>query len=342
MPLTDPLGKRRRRRTPLSAEVPCQTRAAMRLWSPKLALSRWRSRADGRQPAPFVVGVARSGTTLLRLMLDAHPLLTIPPETHFVPKLISHCERWIEEGATEAQVRERAFELITTHPRWDDFGLDVEELRGRLAAHDRLTPGDAARSFYEAYAAREGKPRWGDKSPPYTWKAPRIQRGLPEARFIHLIRDGRDVALSLSEVSWGPGQVEDAARKWMDELGRARRRARRLVPGTYMEARYEDLVADPEPTLRRVADFVDLPWDAAMLSYHHRAEERMREVVRELKPLGGGTITAEERVRQHELVSRPPSQSRAGRWRTEMSPEDRAAFESVAGRMLKKLGYEVE
>lgn len=275
-------------------------------------------------------------------MLDAHPLLTIPPETHFVPKLISHCERWMDDGASAGELRERAFELITTHPRWGDFGLDREELRTRLAAHEPLAPGDAARCFYEAYAAREGKPRWGDKSPPYTWKAPRIQRGLQEARFIHLIRDGRDVALSLSEVSWGPGEVEDAARKWVDELSRARRRARRLARGTYMEARYEDLVADPEPILRRVAEFVDLPWDDAMLSYHHRAEERMREVARELKPLGGGTITAEERARQHELVSQPPSQSRAGRWRTEMSPEDRAAFEGVAGKLLKKLGYKLD
>jgi sulfotransferase family protein len=314
----------------------------MRPRSPKLVLSRWRSRAGGRLPAPFVVGVARSGTTLLRLMLDAHPQLTIPPETHFVPKLISHCERWMEEGATTGERRERAFELITTHPRWGDFGLDADALRRHLEAHDRLSPGDAARSFYEAYAEREGKPRWGDKSPPYTWKAPRIQRGLGEARFIHLIRDGRDVALSLSEVSWGPGEVEVAARKWVDELSRAQRRARRLAPGTYMEVRYEDLVADSEPILRRVADFVDLPWDDEMLSYHQRAEERMREVVRELKPLGGGTITAEERARQHELVSRPPSSSRTGRWRTEMSAEDRAAFESVGGKMLKKLGYEVE
>src|SRR6185503_17766190 len=123
-----------------------------------------------RVPAPFVVGVARSGTTLLRLMLDAHPQLTIPPETHFVPKLISHCERWMEEGATTGERRDRAFELITTHPRWGDFGLDADALRRHLEAHDRLSPGDAARSFYEAYAEREGKPRWGDKSPPYTWK----------------------------------------------------------------------------------------------------------------------------------------------------------------------------
>ena len=164
-----------------------------------------------------------------------------------------------------------------------------------------------------------GKPRWGDKSPPYTWKAKRIQRELPEAHFIHLIRDGRDVALSLSEVSWGPGDVKAAAAKWVDELSRARERARRLAPGTYMELRFEDLVADPEPNLRRIAEFVELPWDATMLAYHQGAEERMSEVIRDFHPMGGGTITAEERKRQHELVSSPPSSSRVGRWRTEMS-----------------------
>lgn len=301
-----------------------------------------RGRADrDRIPAPFVVGIARSGTTLLRLMLDAHPDLTIPPETHFLPRLFTHFERWEKAGVEGAELRERALELITSHPRWGDIDLDPEQVRARMAEHDPLTAGDAARSFYEAYAAHEGKPRWGDKSPPYTWKAKRIQRALPEARFIHLIRDGRDVALSLSEVSWGPGDVQAAAAKWVDELSRARHRARRLAPGTYMELRYEDLVADPEPLLRRIAEFVDLPWDPGMLEYHRGAEERMKEVIRDFHPLGGGTITAEERKRQHELVSSPPSSSRVGRWRTEMSPGDRKAFEEVAGDLLAELGYEV-
>ncbi len=314
----------------------------MRLRSPKLSLARWRSRADGRQPAPFVVGVSRSGTTLLRLMLDAHPQLAIPPETHFVPRVVSVCERLVAEGASTPEIRARALEAMTIHPRWEDFGLSAQEVRELMEHHDPLTPGDAIRSFYEAYAAGEGKPRWGDKSPPYTWKSLRIQRALPEAHFIHIIRDGRDVALSLSEVSWGPDDVTVAAEKWVTEVGRARKRAEGLARGTYMELRYEDLVAEPEPVLRRIASFVHLPWDEAMLDYHRQAEKRMsREMARTLKPLGGGTITSEERTRQHELVSRPPSSSRTGRWRTEMSAEDRAAFESVAGGMLKKLGYEV-
>lgn len=287
-----------------------------------------------------MVGIARSGTTLLRLMLDAHPQLTIPPETHFLPQLFTHFNRWVEQGIEGVELRRRAMELIVGHPRWGDMPLDPGDVERRMAQHDPLTAGDAARSFYEAYAAREGKPRWGDKSPPYTWKARRIQSGLPEAHFIHLIRDGRDVALSLNEVSWGPGDLEAAAVKWVEELGRARRRARRLRSGTYLEVRYEDLVADPEPLLRRVAEFVRLPWDAGMLDYHHGAEERMKEVIRDFHPLGGGTITAEERKRQHELVSSPPSSSRVGRWRTEMSAEDRQEFEDIAGDLLRELGYE--
>jgi sulfotransferase family protein len=298
-------------------------------------------RDTGRVPAPFVVGIARSGTTLLRLMLDAHPQLTIPPETHFLPRLFTHFDRWVEQGIESAELRERAMELIISHPRWGDIDLDPQEVERRMADHDPLTAGDAARSFYEAYAAQEGKPRWGDKSPPYTWKARRIQRALPEAHFIHLIRDGRDVALSLSEVSWGPGDVQAAAAKWVEELGHARRRAQRLRRGTYIEVRYEDLVAQPEPLLRRIADFVALPWDGGMLEYHRGAEERMKTVIRDFHPMGGGTITAEERKRQHELVSSPPSSSRVGRWRTEMSADDRRAFESVAGDLLTDLGYEL-
>jgi hypothetical protein len=216
-------------------------------------------------------------------------------------------------------------------------------VRARMERHDPLSAGDAIRSFYEACAALEGKPRWGDKSPPYTYKAGRIQQALPEAVFIHIIRDGRDVALSLSEVSWGPDDITVAAEKWASELRKARKRAKNLVGGTYMEIHYEDLVTDPEPVLRKVADFAGLPWSDEMLNYPERAAERMRgEMERTLKPLGGGTITAEERTRQHQLVLEKPSASRAGRWKTEMSPENRKAFEEVAGGLLKKLGYEVD
>jgi Sulfotransferase family len=284
----------------------------------------------GTPPAVFLVGVARSGTTLLRLMLDAHPELAIPPETHFIPQVIRACR--------ESEPHSAAFEVITTHRRWQDFGLDPEDLRAALARHRRLEAGDALREFYCLYAAQHGKRRWGDKSTNYVRKMRPISRTLPEARFVHLIRDGRDVALSLVAVHFGPESIAEAAAKWNDEIAKARRQGPRL--GHYTEVRYEDLIADPEPVLRRIADAIELPWDAAMLDYQERAGERIGEIARDFDRRHGGAIPAEVRAGHQANVSKPLQSGRAARWRAEMTDADVATFEEIAGETLDELGYE--
>ena len=284
-----------------------------------------------RPPAPFIVGVPRSGTTLLRLMLDAHSELAIPPETHFLPKLFKACEG-------EGDARARVLELLSTHRRWPDFELSVDEVAEHLGGDGPLDAGDAARAFYEAYAAKQGKPRWGEKTPQYVKVMGRIAAALPEARFIHLIRDGRAVALSLMEVSWGPSTVAEAAELWVELIGSARRKAARLP--YYVELRYEDLIADPELVVRRACELAELEFEPAMLEYHGAAGQRMSAVARDFQPGGGPEVSAEERARQHSLVSEPPKGERAERWRREMDPADVASFEAIAGETLDELGYE--
>jgi hypothetical protein len=319
----------------------------MPLPSPLQALRRRRD-AVAQPPAPFVVGVARSGTTLLRLMLDAHPQLAIPPETHFIPKLAKALGEAGDGGVSSGKGargggdRDRraiAHELITTHRRWPDFGLDPEELRRRFEAAEPFDAGAAMRAFYGLYAEGRGKPRWGDKSPSYVRRMRRVHAVLPEARFFHLIRDGRDVALSQLEVHHGADEVTQAAADWVGGIEKARRAARRL--DGYEELRYEDLVDDPEPVLRRVCAAVELDYDPAMLDYHRGAEERMAETVRELRH-GEREISAEMRAAQHANVSKPPQRDRAGRWRNEMTAEQLTAFEATAGPLLAELGYELE
>ncbi|MGI9019977.1 MAG: sulfotransferase family protein [Solirubrobacterales bacterium] len=285
----------------------------------------------GTRPAIFVVGVARSGTTLLRLMLDAHPELAIPPETHFISKVIRACEEGADPHAD-------ALAEITGHRRWLDFGLDAEALRERFATHRRLAPGDAMREFYGLYASQHGKTRWGDKSTNYIRKMKPISRVLPEARFIHLIRDGRDVALSLVAVHFGPQTVDAAAEKWRSEIVKARRQGPKL-PG-YLEIRYEDLIADPEAVLRAVCEATDLPWDDAMLDYQDRAGGRIAEIVRDFDRAEGQAISADARAAHHANVSKPLQSDRAARWRTEMPVADLTAFEGIAGGLLDELGYE--
>ncbi|MDX6586513.1 MAG: hypothetical protein QOI31_986 [Solirubrobacterales bacterium] len=290
------------------------------------------ARRGSEPPAPFVVGVGRSGTTLLRLMLDAHPAVAIPPETHFAVRLV---KRFSEAPMTASETAE----WISSKNRWGDFGLDAAEFENRLAAHRRLTAGDALRDFFTLYAERHGKTRWGDKTPIYVRQMRRIERAVPEAHFIHMIRDGRDVALSV----WDRvGKEKDAtrmARLWKRRIRKARRQAEKL--GHYLEVRYEDLVLETEPTLRRVAAFIDLEWDDAMLSYHEHSEERMAEMDRDLPALASGRERpGSRRLDAFKLTSEPPQATRVARWREQMEPADVEAFEDTAGDLLAELGYE--
>lgn len=292
-----------------------------------------RARRQG-PPVPFIVGVTRSGTTLLRLMLDAHTEMAIPPETHFVPQLI--------KKTTKRGVGcEEAHGVITGHRQWGDFSLDSGELLRRLCALDRIEPETSVRTFFELYAEREGKPRWGDKTPNYVKRMRQIERAIPEARFVHMIRDGRDAALSrFKRLLKDPPPMETVAERWVKKVTKAREDARHL--NGYIEVRYEDLVRDTEAELRRVCDFLELPWEESLLRYYERAEERLEEMVRDLPGEEGKPMRpADHRKEAHVLTSNPPDPSRLARWKEDMGPEQNARFESVAGELLTELGYEV-
>ena len=292
-----------------------------------------RRRAPSLPPAPFVVGVGRSGTTLLRLMLDAHPELAIPAETHFVPELL--------ERERECRVPGELVDVIVAARTWGDFGLDERAFRDAVEAARALTAAEVLRIFYGLCAQREDKPRWGDKTPGYVKRMRPIAAGLEEARFIHLVRDGRDVALSRLRRGMGEGKpMADVADLWKRRIESARKQAKRLR-GRYLELRYEDLVADPEQALRSICDLIELGFHPAMLDHHRDAAERIGQLGDLAAEGERGGRPAEERREAHALASQPPSEARIGGWREHMDPEDRAEFEAVAGALLVELGYDV-
>jgi len=290
-------------------------------------------------PAPFIVGHGRSGTTLLRLMLDAHPELAIPPETQFIPQLIDASKR-------PGSPADNVIEELVNHRRFGDFGFTAEEIRENFGKIEPFDMTAALRYFYRTYAERQGKRRWGDKSPGYGWTMHRVDRVVPEAYFIHLIRDGRDVTLSLlAKQDFSPGPARQA-RHWKTRVNKTRRLGGEVRH--YMELRYEDLLTEPETQLRRVCDFIKLDFDDAMLRYYERAEERMSEIKRDMDPgteltanRSRGVLKAERRLAVHELTKEPPRTDRIGVWKTEMEPEDLATFERIAGPLLTDLGYEL-
>jgi hypothetical protein len=292
------------------------------------------SRASGavvgveRPPAPFIVGMGRSGTTLLRMMLDAHSTLAIPPEANFRSALTA-----FERGGADAAV-----EAIVGNELWADYGLSAEELAHRVRKREPQAFADVLRTFYELYAERRGKPRWGNKTPYFIARMTLVQEHIPEARFVHIVRDGRDVALSTVPVWFGPNDVVGVAREWRQMLGLARRQAPSLMH--YAEVRYEDLVRDPATVLRRLCELLELEWEPSMLDYHRHAAGQLASELGDVVE-GGRRVSADERMAIHPLIGRPPQLDRVERWRREMDPADVRAFESVAAETLRTFGYEL-
>lgn len=226
---------------------------------------------------------------------------------------------------------------------WDwrlrDFQIDNAALSRDVRGLQPFSTTEALRLVYRSYAAKFGKRRWGDKTPSYLWHMPLVASVLPEARFIHVIRDGRDVWQSIRSLWFGPDTVEETAAWWRDAIGIARRDGAR-VPH-YLEVRYEQLLRDPETVVREVCAYLELEWAPEMLRYHKRAATRIAEVVSDYWVEGRLLATTAERHRIHNLTASPPDTARIGVWRKELAPSEVAAFEAIAGQRLVELGYEL-
>lgn len=274
---------------------------------------------SSRDPFLFIVGVARSGTTLLRAMFDSHPKIAIPGESHFIVRM--HRERYERDASFD---RESFLAYLLQSDRFARWQLPEERVREALTSRRPGTYADAIRTVYAAYAQFRGKPRYGDKTPGYVRRMPLLSHLFPEGRYIHIIRDGRDVALSHLETEWGPNSVEKSAIRWKKRVQKGLAAGQALGPAHYVEVRYEDLIEAPEACLRRLCEFADLEFSEAMLLYFERAEE----------------IVATGRFRhRHSHIFHAPTRGLRD-WRRQMSHEDVLTFEQLAGDLLEELGYE--
>lgn len=278
-----------------------------------------------RNPYLFAVGCPRSGTTLLQRMLDNHPDLAVANDTHFIPKAIKGAATDGDPPLTPELV-----EKTRTYRRFHRLGVSDEAVR--RAAESADTYGEFVGALYTEFAGMRGKPLGGEKTPDYVGELPLLHALFPWARFIHIVRDGRDVALSVrkwADENKGPGKLEFWSEEpvavcalwWRRQVETGMRDGRRLGPRKYHELRYEDLVAEPEKNLREMAIFLDLPYSEKMANYH---EGKIRE-----KP----GIDAKK-------AWLPPTRSLRN-WRSEMSERDVELFEALAGDLLRELGYEL-
>lgn len=268
----------------------------------------------------FIVGCGRSGTTLLRAMLDSHGALAIPPESYFVvPALRAGGST---RTLTPAQV-ETLLETVLAFPSFAEWRLSPEEVREQVRAARPETAAELVRTLYRGYAEQQGKQHYGDKTPYHVRHLDLLAGAFPDARFVHLIRDGRDVAASLVKSHFGASRLPEGALQWRRHVEEGRTAGRRLSAERYHEVRYEDLVATPDETLASVTGFLGLEYDSSMLAYHERADALL-----------GGM----RRVDHLQGIHRPVKA--VSDWRTHMTHGDVVLFDLLAGDLAADLGYE--
>lgn len=281
----------------------------------------------GENPYAFAGGCPRSGTTLLQRMLHHHPLLAMVNDSHFIPQCVP-------KGVppSDMELTPQLVECVRSYPRFKRLHLPD-------AAVDRAERGagtyaEFVSHLYTEFAMAHGKRLAGEKTPDYIRRIPVLQTLFPWARFLHVIRDGRDVALSVLDWATKDGRIRGPSRSplwheepvaatalwWMRFIVKGRRDGSTLGSERYLEVRFERLVANPRDTLHEVLSFLELPYAEETLQYHERTTE----------PNGG---------RSAKSASLPPTPGLRD-WRKQMSSRDVELFEGLAGPLLGDLGYE--
>lgn len=277
-------------------------------------------------PNPFfIVGAPRSGTTLLQYMLRSHPNLSLPTgESHFFVPLYRNRAHFGDLNQKENiyKVLEAMYRQSANFLDTDLHGVrfDIERLSKEFHAEGRNTIPLILSGLYEKNAQGEGKQRWGEKTPYYVRHMPLLLEMFPGAKFIHLIRDGRDVLLSLF------GRCDDfgvynsyfGAKYWEHYVATGQHWGKRLGPERYLEVRYEDLICQPEPTVRRILAFLDEPFDASVVHFRKSGE-------------AGKTPLLQQDLRPDNLY----------KWRSRLSWWQRRLFEGAVGNLLYVNGYEL-
>lgn len=201
----------------------------------------------------FIIGCPRSGTTLLRLMIDSHPHISCGPETHFLVDLANIAEQHAI--------------------RFERFGYGSDWWYEQTA--------DFFRTFQMDYAQKRGKQRWAEKTPTYTRHLDVLDRLFPDCQLIHVIRNGRDVVSSYHK-RWGYlSAVKTAAFRWREYVTLARDFGKTIAMDRYYEIRYEDLVSETEMTLRGMFEFLQEPWVPEVLNYNDappRCQRALRNI----------------------------------------------------------------
>lgn len=284
-----------------------------------------------RSPLLFITGCPRSGTTLLQRMLSAHPQLAVANDTHFIPRALEKSDRRLLDAIAcsgDTPLTEQLVQSAREYHRFYRLGVSAAQVD---AARDGAeTYRDFVCGLYDAFASNEGKQYSGEKTPDYVRCLPLLHELFPWCKSIHIVRDGRDTALSLMDWArdvkgparfelWGEHPLAVAAMWWRWQVRRGLASLVRLGPDRHLLVKYEDLVHSPEEELRRITGFLALPFAEEMLDFN------------------AGRVRNATGISAKKAWLAPTSGLRD--WSTQMDDSQQQLFEALAGDTLEHLGY---
>ena len=271
----------------------------------------------------FMIGTQRSGSNLLRLMINQLPTVAAPHPPHIMERLGPLEAQYgdLENDKNFNQLVEDACGMVETNPvKWDDVELDRDEVKSLCRERSLVAVYGA---IHDVMAKAWGKETWMCKSMANVYYLPEIERYFgKDAKFIYLYRDGRDVALSFRKALIGDKTFYHLGQVWNQEqqLSLA---CQQRVPDQVCAVSYEELTTNPEPALRRLCDFLGADYHEDMLDFH-RSKEASRTAVANL----------------WSNVTKPLDSNNSNKFLREASEEDIAYYETVAGASLDALGYQ--
>lgn len=283
-------------------------------------------RVDGGhelEPGPvFIVGVGRSGTSLVQSMLAAHSLLALPPETGFIRRFVIRGEL---KRVAEAEGRDAVAKRLESDDRFQRLGIDAGELVEGTVRNGHLTDANLYRQMLRLYARKQDKPRYGDKDPRLIEHLEPLSRMFPEAWVVHVVRDPRDVLLSKKKAAWSharPVLRHVFAHRVQFKMGR--RNGPRFFGERYVEVQYEQLLSQPRQTLRALCSSLSLSFEAQMLDFHGAA---------------ANLVSPAELAWKSETLG-PLLTQNAGKWRDGLSAWEAIVTERVCIDAMATGGYE--